>query len=156
MHRIVPAVVAALGLALIAPAASGAAPSCPNPQKADADNFNRDGGDNGANVTNPYFPLKVGTTLIYKGTEGGEPVEDRFAVTGTTKSFTPPGGGTIKAREVRDQVTPGTSALFLMTSNVVQDKVLDEFRGTGAHLVSTNLTKEQEDRLREVFVEEDA
>jgi hypothetical protein len=109
MHRIVPVVVAALGLALIAPTASGAAPSCPNPPKADADNFNRDGGDNGANVTNPYFPLNVGTTLIYKGTEGGEPVEDRFAVTGTTKSFTPPGGGTIKAREVHDQVLDKTN-----------------------------------------------
>jgi uncharacterized membrane protein len=59
-------------------------------------------------------------------------------------------------REVRDKVTPGTSALFLMTSAVVQDKVLDEFRGTGAHLVSTNLTKEQEGRLREVFSDDEA
>ena len=34
--------------------------------------------------------------------------------------------------EVREQVTPGTSALFVMTSNVVVDKVLDEFKETGA------------------------
>ena len=57
-------------------------------------------------------------------------------------------------KEVREKVTPGTSALFLMTSRVVQDKVLDEFRGTQAELISTNLSKEQEDRLREVFSEE--
>jgi uncharacterized membrane protein len=57
-------------------------------------------------------------------------------------------------RDVRSKVTPGTSALFVMTSRVVEDKVLDEFRGTGAQLVSTNLSKEQEDRLREAFAEE--
>ncbi|GAA4714867.1 DUF1269 domain-containing protein [Pseudonocardia yuanmonensis] len=57
-------------------------------------------------------------------------------------------------KEVREKVTPGTSALFLMTSRVVQDKVLDEFRGTQAELISTNLSKEQEDKLREVFAEE--
>jgi uncharacterized membrane protein len=57
-------------------------------------------------------------------------------------------------KEVREKVTPGTSALFLMTSQVVQDKVLDEFRGTRAELISTNLSNEQEQKLREVFVEE--
>ncbi|MCE0761512.1 DUF1269 domain-containing protein [Pseudonocardia kujensis] len=57
-------------------------------------------------------------------------------------------------KEVREKVTPGTSALFLMTSRVVQDKVLDEFRGTQAELISTNLSKEQEQKLREVFAEE--
>jgi uncharacterized membrane protein len=56
-------------------------------------------------------------------------------------------------RQVREQVTPGTSALFVMTSNTVVDKVLDEFKGTGATLVSTNLSKDQEDQLREVFAE---
>ena len=56
-------------------------------------------------------------------------------------------------RDVRDKVTPGTSALFLMTSNVV-DKVFDQFRSTGAQLVSTNLSVDQEQRLREVFGEE--
>ena len=59
-------------------------------------------------------------------------------------------------RKVRDNVTPGTSALFVMTSNVVADKVLDEFRSTGASLISTNLSNEQEARLREVFTETEA
>ena len=57
-------------------------------------------------------------------------------------------------RTVRDNVTPGTSALFVMTSNVVADKVIDQFRETGATLLSTNLSDEQESRLRAAFAEE--
>jgi uncharacterized membrane protein len=56
-------------------------------------------------------------------------------------------------RNVRDQVTPGTSALFLLTSNVVVDRVLDEFKQTGATLISTNMSHEQEAKLREAFAE---
>src|SRR3954471_23342356 len=56
---------------------------------------------------------------------------------------------------VRSEVTPGTSALFALTSNAVVDKVLDEFRDTGATLVSTNLSHEQEAKLREAFAEAD-
>jgi uncharacterized membrane protein len=56
-------------------------------------------------------------------------------------------------REVRAQVTPGTSALFVMTSNAVADKVIDEFKHSGATLVSTNLSHEQEAQLREAFAD---
>jgi len=56
-------------------------------------------------------------------------------------------------RGVRDNVTPGTSALFVMTSNAVEDKVLEQFKGSGASLLSTNLSHEQEARLREAFAE---
>jgi uncharacterized membrane protein len=56
-------------------------------------------------------------------------------------------------REVREHVTPGTSALFVMTSDVVADKVLHEFKQTGATLLSTNLSNEQEGKLREAFAE---
>lgn len=56
-------------------------------------------------------------------------------------------------REVREHVTPGTSALFVMTSDVVRDKVLEEFKTTGATLLSTNLSNEQEGKLREAFAE---
>src|SRR5215213_5475554 len=38
-------------------------------------------------------------------------------------------------REVRQHVTPGTSALFVMTQNVVVDKVAHEFKDSGATLV---------------------
>ena len=57
---------------------------------------------------------------------------------------------------VREKVTPGTSALFVLTSGAVQDKVADEFRGTQAELIRTNLSDEQEAKLREAFgLEED-
>jgi uncharacterized membrane protein len=54
---------------------------------------------------------------------------------------------------VQKNVTPGTSALFVMSSNAVADKVLDQFKTTGASLLSTNLSTEQEGRLREAFAE---
>jgi uncharacterized membrane protein len=56
-------------------------------------------------------------------------------------------------RSVRENVTPGTSALFVMTSNVVVDKVLDEFKESGATLMSTNLSSDQEAKLREAFAD---
>jgi uncharacterized membrane protein len=54
---------------------------------------------------------------------------------------------------VRDRVTPGTSALFLMSSGVVMDKVKDAFEGQQVELIQTNLDNEQEAKLREVFAE---
>jgi uncharacterized membrane protein len=43
-----------------------------------------------------------------------------------------------------------------MSANVVADRVLGEFKGTGAHLASSNLSTEQETKLREVFAEDEA
>jgi uncharacterized membrane protein len=57
-------------------------------------------------------------------------------------------------KDVRDQVTPGTSALFVLTSDAVQDKVRDAFAGQRPQLISTNLSNEQEAALREAFAEE--
>jgi uncharacterized membrane protein len=56
-------------------------------------------------------------------------------------------------RRVRAEITPGTSALFVMSSEAVMDRVQDAFKGTDAELISTNLSEEQEERLREVFAE---
>ena len=56
-------------------------------------------------------------------------------------------------RDVRRHVTPGTSALFVLTSNAVVDKVVDEFKEAGATLLSTNLSHDQEEKLREAFAE---
>jgi uncharacterized membrane protein len=58
-------------------------------------------------------------------------------------------------KDVRDQVTPGTSALFLLSSDAVVDRVAAEFAGTGAVLISTNMSQEQESRLRAAFQQED-
>ncbi len=54
-------------------------------------------------------------------------------------------------KRVREEVTPGTSALFAMTSDAVLDKVHDAFAGHRAELVQTNLSSDQEQELREVF-----
>jgi len=56
---------------------------------------------------------------------------------------------------VREKVTPGTSALFLLSSDAVMDRVAAEFRDSGAELISTNLSDVQEERLREAFGHED-
>lgn len=55
---------------------------------------------------------------------------------------------------VKDKVTPGTSALFLLTSGAVQDKVIAAMKGQKFEIIQTNLTKEQEDQLRAAFSEE--
>ncbi|GAB3165037.1 DUF1269 domain-containing protein [Amycolatopsis stemonae] len=54
---------------------------------------------------------------------------------------------------VRNQVTPGTSALFVMSDDTVLDRVVEPFKETGAALVSTNLSAEEETRLRDAFGE---
>ncbi len=54
-------------------------------------------------------------------------------------------------KEIRNKVTEGSSALFLMTSDVTLDKVEDALKGDTAELIQSNLTKEQEARLKEHF-----
>jgi uncharacterized membrane protein len=56
-------------------------------------------------------------------------------------------------KSVREQVTPGTSALFLMSSNAVMDKVKQAFDDQGLHpdLIQSNLSDEQESELREMI-----
>ena len=57
---------------------------------------------------------------------------------------------------VRDEITPGTSALFIMSTDAVVDKIRDAFAGQEApELIFTNLNTEQEAALREVFGEAD-
>ena len=53
----------------------------------------------------------------------------------------------------REQITPGTSALFLMSSDAVQDRVKETFDQTGLkpQLIESNLSSEQEAALREMF-----
>jgi uncharacterized membrane protein len=54
-------------------------------------------------------------------------------------------------KKVRDQVTPGSSALFLMTEREVVDRVINEFKGGDFEMVTSNLSKEQESELRAAF-----
>ncbi|MDN5309444.1 MAG: hypothetical protein PWP14_838 [Methanolobus sp.] len=57
-------------------------------------------------------------------------------------------------KSVRSKVTEGTSALFLMSSNAVMDKVVEAMKDFKFELIASNLSKEQEEKLREAFAEE--
>jgi len=82
----------------------------------------------------PFFGMAVGAAF---GALGG-----KMADYGIDDDF---------IRKVRSQVTEGTSALFLMTSGAVQDKVLAQLKGQEFELIASNLTKEQEEELQAAF-----
>ncbi len=54
----------------------------------------------------------------------------------------------------RSRITRGTSALFLLTSGAVLDRIHDAFQGMHAELLQTNLSEENERQLREAFADE--
>lgn len=51
--------------------------------------------------------------------------------------------------KVKEQVTEGTSALFLLTSGAVADRIRQRFVGTKMELIESNLSAEDEAALRE-------
>jgi uncharacterized membrane protein len=67
-----------------------------------------------------------------------------FADTGIDRDF---------IRSVQDKVTPGTSALFLLSDHAAMGRVKLEFLGLKPELISTDLSDEQEQRLREAFAD---
>jgi uncharacterized membrane protein len=84
----------------------------------------------------PFFGLAVGAAM---GALMGH-----FANYGIDQNF---------IDQVRAKVTPGTSALFLLSSGTVTDKVADAVKGQQFEIIQTNLSKEQEDKLRADFGE---
>ncbi|MFE6866185.1 DUF1269 domain-containing protein [Kitasatospora sp. NPDC057692] len=56
-------------------------------------------------------------------------------------------------QQVRRTVTPGSSALFVLSSDAVLDRVRSAFEGQHAELIETNLSADEEARLREAFTE---
>ena len=85
----------------------------------------------------PFLGLAVGAAM---GTLAG-----KFADVGIDDKF---------IEEVRSAVTEGTSALFLMTSEATRDRVIDAFKQLKFELVTTNLSKEEEEQLRAAFASE--
>jgi uncharacterized membrane protein len=88
----------------------------------------------------PLLGLAVGAAMgAMAGSMGDVGIDDQFI------------------KEVREKITPGTSAVFLMTQDTVQDKVAAELSSMKGHveLLHTNLTNEQEAKLREAFADED-
>ncbi len=57
-------------------------------------------------------------------------------------------------KSVRSKVTEGTSALFLLTTDAVKDKVFEAMKPFKFELIASNLSKEEEDKLRTAFAEE--
>ncbi|WP_460461972.1 DUF1269 domain-containing protein [Arthrobacter pigmenti] len=57
-------------------------------------------------------------------------------------------------KRVRDKVVPGTSALFILSSDAVKDRVVEAFQGTRMELLETNLSREDEEALRGAFAPE--
>ena len=85
----------------------------------------------------PFFGLAVGAAFGALGA--------KMADYGISDDF---------IKQTRDQVSEGTSALFLLTSDAVQNKVIDELKNEKFELISTNLTAEQEDELRAALASE--
>jgi len=56
--------------------------------------------------------------------------------------------------EVQAKVTPGTSALFVLTEKAVPERVAEAFSGFHAELITSNLSDEQEKILLETFYSE--
>ena len=63
----------------------------------------------------------------------------------------------VRGDDVRRHVTPGTSALFLLTSDAVEETVVAELGFIRGHvsLIHADLSAEQESRLRDAFGDED-
>lgn len=57
-------------------------------------------------------------------------------------------------KKTREAVTEGTSALFLLTDNAVGDRVVNELKQFDFEIIATNLSEQEEERLREAFSEE--
>jgi uncharacterized membrane protein len=84
----------------------------------------------------PFFGMAVGAAM---GALAGH-----YSNYGIDKSF---------IEQAQAKVTEGTSALFLMTSQAVQDKVTDAVQKSGLKfdIFYTNLSEEQEKQLKEDF-----
>ena len=57
-------------------------------------------------------------------------------------------------KQVREEVTRGTSALFALTSGATEDRVIEELKQFDFEIISTNLPAEEEQKLRVAFGEE--
>jgi uncharacterized membrane protein len=82
----------------------------------------------------PFFGLAIGAAM---GALGG-----KMADYGIDDNF---------IKQTREQVTEGTSALFLLTSDAVKDKVVDELQGLDFELIASNMSKDQEEELMSSF-----
>ncbi|HKJ60126.1 MAG TPA: DUF1269 domain-containing protein [Halobacteriales archaeon] len=57
--------------------------------------------------------------------------------------------------EVSEKVEPGTSALFLLARDAQLERIEEELEGTRFEIIQTNLSPEDETKLRETFAAEE-
>jgi hypothetical protein len=69
-----------------------------------------------SSIDNPYYPLPVGRTLVYRGVRDGQAQVDRVTVTDKTKLI-----GGVTATVVRDVARHGTTLLEATTDWFAQD-----------------------------------
>ncbi len=85
----------------------------------------------------PFFGMAVGAAIgAIAGKMSDYGIDDNFI------------------KQTREKVTEGTSALFLMTTGAVLDKVVPELKDFKFEMISSNLTKEQEEQLKAAFAAE--
>jgi uncharacterized membrane protein len=85
----------------------------------------------------PFFGLAVGLAMgALAGKFNDYGIDDNFI------------------KQTQAAVTEGTSALFLLTTGAVLDKVVEAVKGQSFEVISTNLPKEKEAELRAAFAEE--
>ncbi|MEM6633413.1 MAG: DUF1269 domain-containing protein [Bacteroidota bacterium] len=53
-------------------------------------------------------------------------------------------------KSLSSKLQPGTSALFLLIAEMTEDKVLEEMKTWGGEIIQTSLSKEAEEKLRNV------
>jgi hypothetical protein len=111
--------VAALAVAVIglvpASAGAGAAASCQLPRFGPGRSYHPriDPADFSPDVTNPWFPLTPGRTLVYTGTKDGQKALDLFAATSRTRMV-----DGVRTRVVEDR---------LYLSNVLEERTSDYY-----------------------------
>ena len=82
----------------------------------------------------PFFGLAVGVAMgALMGKFNDYGIDDNFI------------------KQTREKVTEGTSALFLLTSGAIVDKVVEVMKGQTFEILSTNLPQEKEAELRAAF-----
>jgi uncharacterized membrane protein len=85
----------------------------------------------------PLFGLVVGATIgAFAGSMTHMGIDENFI------------------KSVLNKVTEGTSALFLMTSDAVENRVVEAMKQSKFEIIATNLSKGEEDKLRATFAEE--
>jgi len=111
--------VAALAVAVIglvpASAGAGAAASCQLPRFGPGRSYHPriDPADFSPDVTNPWFPLTPGRTLVYTGTKDGQKALDLFAATNRTRMV-----DGVRTRVVEDR---------LYLNNVLEERTSDYY-----------------------------